>query len=294
MMSVPVLLYVLLFNYFPMRGWVAAFQDFDPKTGFAGSKFTGIRNFIDLFGFGDLPPEEFLLVFRNTLAMSIINLVFGTVSSILLAVLLNDLRIKWFKRTVQTVTYLPHFLSMVIVVSMASNIFATEGSVNDLLQGLGVIKEPVFWLGEGKYFWWLVGVINVWKEVGWSAIIYISAMTSIDPCLYEAASIDGAGRFARIMHVTLPGIKSTFVILLIMNIGHLLEAGFDIQYLMGNTLVREYSRTIDIYVLNYAMGSAAPRYGLAIAAGMFKSVVAIILLFTANFIAKRLNENTLV
>ena len=141
-MSVPVLLYVLLFNYFPMRGWIAAFQNFDPKIGFAGSQFTGLKNFIDLFGYGDLPPEEFLIVFRNTLAMSIINLVFGTVSSILLAVLLNELRLKWFKRTVQTVTYLPHFLSMVIVVSMATNIFATEGSVNDLLLGLGIIKEP--------------------------------------------------------------------------------------------------------------------------------------------------------
>ncbi len=294
LMSVPVLLYVLLFNYFPMRGWIAAFQNFDPKIGFSGSTFIGLKNFRDLFGFGELPPDEFLIVFRNTLAMSLINLVFGTVTSILLAVLLNEVRAKWFKRTVQTVTYLPHFLSMVIVVAMAQNIFATEGSVNDLLLGLGIVKEPVFWLGEGSYFWWLVGVINVWKEVGWSAIIYISAMTSIDPCLYEAASIDGAGRFARILHVTLPGIKSTFVMLLIMNIGHLLEAGFDIQYLMGNPLVRDYSRTIDIYVLNYSVGAAKQNYGLAIAAGMFKSVVAIILLFSANFIAKRLNENTLV
>ena len=294
LMSVPVLLYVLLFNYFPMRGWIAAFQSFDPKIGFSGSTFIGLKNFRDLFGFGELPPDEFLIVFRNTLAMSLINLVFGTVTSILLAVLLNEVRAKWFKRTVQTVTYLPHFLSMVIVVAMAQNIFATEGSVNDLLLGLGIVKEPVFWLGEGSYFWWLVGVINVWKEVGWSAIIYISAMTSIDPCLYEAASIDGAGRFARILHVTLPGIKSTFVMLLIMNIGHLLEAGFDIQYLMGNPLVRDYSRTIDIYVLNYSVGAAKQNYGLAIAAGMFKSVVAIILLFSANFIAKRLNENTLV
>ena len=294
LMSVPVLLYVLLFNYFPMRGWIAAFQDFNPRIGFSGSKFIGLKNFIDLFGFGELPPDEFLIVFRNTLAMSLINLVFGTVSSILLAILLNELRIKWFKRTVQTVTYLPHFLSMVIVVSMAQNIFSTEGAVNDFMMSLGLGKEPVFWLGEGKLFWWLVGVINVWKEVGWSAIIYISAMTSIDPCLYEAASIDGAGRFARILHVTLPGIKSTFVILLIMNRGHLLEAGFDIQYLMGNPLVRDYSRTIDIYVLNYSVGAAKQNYGLAIAAGMFKSVVAIILLFTANFIARRLNENTLV
>ncbi len=292
LMSVPVLLYVLLFNYFPMRGWIAAFQDFNPKQGFSGSTFVGLKNFIDLFGLGELPPEEFGLAIRNTLAMSVINLVFGTVSSVLLAVLLNEVKHKGFKRTVQTVTYLPHFLSMVIVVGMAQNIFASGGPVNDMLLGLGIVREPVFWLGEGKYFWWLVGVINVWKEVGWSTIIYISAMTSIDPCLYEAASIDGAGRFGRIMHVTLPGIKSTFVILLIMNIGHLLEAGFEIQYLLGNVKTMEWSRTIDIYVLDY--GISAQKYGLAIAAGMFKSVVAIILLLTANFIARKLDESTLI
>ena len=243
LMSVPVLLYVLLFNYFPLRGWIAAFEDYNPKLGFYGSNFVGLKNFKDLFGLGELPPEEFLLSIRNTLAMSVINLVFGTVSSILLAVLLNEVRKTLFKRTVQTVTYLPHFLSMVIVVGMAQNIFASGGPINDLLAQLGLIKEPVFWLGEGRYFWWLVGVINVWKEVGWNTIIYVSAMTSIDPCLYEAAAIDGAGRFGKIMHVTLPGIKSTFIILLIMNIGHLLEAGFEIQYLLGNVKVMDYSRT---------------------------------------------------
>ena len=291
-MSVPVLLYVLLFNYSPLRGWIAAFQDYNPKLGFSGSQFVGLKNFMDLFGLGELPPEEFLLSIRNTLAMSVINLVLGTVSSILLAVLLNEVRKTTFKRTVQTVTYLPHFLSMVIVVGMAQNIFASNGPINSLLMGVGLIHEPVFWLGEGKYFWGLVGVINVWKEVGWNTIIYISAMTSIDPCLYEAASIDGAGRFGKIMHVTLPGIKSTFVILLVMNIGHLLEAGFEIQYLLGNVKVMDFSRTIDIYVLDY--GISAQKYGLAIAAGMFKSVVAIVLLLTANFVARRLDENALI
>ena len=211
-------------------------------------------------------------------------------SAIILAVLLNEVRQRAFKRTVQTVTYLPHFLSMVIIVAMAQNIFASNGPVNDLLKLLGM--KPVFWLGEGKYFWWLVGIINVWKEVGWGTIIYISAMTAIDPSLYEAAAIDGAGRFQKILHVTLPGIKSTFVILLIMNIGHLMEAGFEIQYLLGNGLTAEYSRTIDIFVLEY--GTQQMDFGVATAAGIFKSVVAIILLIGANFIAKKLGEDTLV
>ena len=289
LMSVPMLLYVLLFNYAPMWGWVNAFLDYTNKKNIAKgiTPYIGWKNFEWLFS-----RPDFFQSIRNTLAMSVINLVFGTVSAILLAVLLNEVRSTKFKRTVQTVTYLPHFLSMVIVVSMAQNIFISNGPVNQLLLSLGLIREPVFWLGEGKYFWWLVGVINVWKEVGWGTIIYISAMTAIDPCLYEAASIDGAGRFQRILHVTLPGIKSTFVILLIMNIGHLLEAGFEIQYLLGSGLTRDYSTTIDIFVLEY--GTEKLNIGVATAAGMFKSVVAIILLVGANFVAKRLGEDTLI
>jgi putative aldouronate transport system permease protein len=270
-----------------MYFWVTAFQDYKPKLGVAGSKWVGLKNFEWLFGRAD-----FINSIRNTLAMSVINLVFGTVSAVLLAVLLNEVRQRAFKRTVQTVTYLPHFLSMVIVVGIAQNLFSSNGSINDLLVGLGLVKEPLFFLGEGKYFWWLVGVINVWKEVGWGTIIYISAMTSIDPCLYEAAAIDGAGRFQRILHVTLPGIKSTFVILLIMNIGHLMEAGFEIQYLLGNAQVLDYSQTIDVFVLKY--GVSKQQYGVATAAGMFKSIVAILLLLTANFVAKRLDEDTLI
>ncbi|MDO5436177.1 MAG: ABC transporter permease subunit [Clostridia bacterium] len=286
-MSVPMFLYVLLFNYAPMWGWVTAFQDYTPKKGLMGSKWVGLDNFKWLFSRAD-----FIESIRNTLAMSIINLVFGTVSAVVLAVLLNEVRNKAFKRTVQTVTYLPHFLSMVIVVGMAQNIFSSTGTINEILMGIGLTKEPIFFLGEEKRFWWLVGVINVWKEVGWGTIIYISAMTSIDPCLYEAASIDGAGRFQRILHVTLPGIKSTFVILLIMNIGHLMEAGFEIQYLMGNSLVESYSQTIDVFVMKY--GISKQKYSYATAAGMFKSVVAIVLLLSANFIAKKLDEDTLI
>lgn len=287
LMSVPMLLYVFLFNYGPMWGWIMAFQDYKPKLGIWGSQWVGFKNFQWLFNRAD-----FINSIRNTLAMSVINLVMGTVSAIILAILLNEVRNRGFKRTVQTVTYMPHFLSMVIVVGMAQNIFASNGSINNLLVSLGLVQNPIFWLGEGKYFWWLVGVINVWKEVGWNTIIYISAMTSIDPCLYEAAAIDGAGRFQRILHVTLPGIKSTFIILLIMNIGHLMEAGFEIQYLLGSSVVMDWSQTIDIFVLQY--GISKQQYGVAIAAGMFKSIVAIILLFGANTVAKRLDEDTLI
>ena len=285
-MSVPVLLYVLLFNYGPLWGWLTAFQDYNVKKGLAGSKWVGWDNFKFIFG-----DSEFYLALRNTVAMSVINLVFGTLCAIILAILLNEVRNRKFKRTVQTVTYLPHFLSWVIVVGMAQDIFASKGSVNDLLLSLGA-SEPVFFLGKGEYFWWLFGAINVWKEVGWGTIIYIAAMTGIDPCLYEAAEIDGAGRFQRILHVTLPGIKSTFVILLIMNIGHLMEAGFEIQYLLGRGVVYDVASTIDIFVLKY--GTEKLNIGVATAAGMFKSVVAIILLIIANMTAKALDEDTLI
>ena len=286
-LSIPMLIYILIFNYSPMWGWITAFQDYKPKLGISGSKFVGWKNFEWLF-----KRPDFLQSIRNTLGMSIINLVFGTIAAIVLAVLLNEVRNTRFKRTVQTVTYLPHFLSMVIVVGMAQNIFASNGPLNQLLMNLHLIKEPIFFLGEGKLFWWLVGVINVWKEVGWNTIIYIAAMTAIDPSLYEAASIDGAGRFDRIRYITLPGIKSTFVILLIMNIGHLMEAGFEMQYLLSSSLTMDWAQTIDIFVLKY--GISKQQYGVATAAGIFKSVVAIILLFSANAIAKRLDESTLV
>ena len=296
LMSVPMLLYVLLFNYAPLWGWVNAFKDISKERGtlqaFLDSGVAssyGIKNFTDLFD--PLSKPTFIESIRNTIAMSLINLVFGTVSAILLAILLNELRNRAFKRTVQTVTYLPHFLSMVIVVGIAQIIFADDGVITGLLHSLGLAGKEINWLGKREYFWWIVGVVNVWKEVGWGTIIYISAMTGIDPSLYEAASIDGAGRFQRILHVTLPGIKSTFVILLIMNIGHLLDTGFEIQYLLGKEIINEVRYTIDLYVLDY--GTQKTNIGLATAAGIFKSVIAIILLTGANLIARKLGEDSL-
>ena len=298
-MSVPMLLYVFLFNYAPLWGWINAFRDIANERGtlipfLSGENVAwyGFKNFTNLFAPNAITFQETL---RNTIAMSLINLVFGTVSAIVLAVLLNEVRQKTFKRTVQTVTYLPHFLSMIIVVGMAQIIFdssdITPGPINQLLLSTGLVKNAPNWLGEEQYFWWLVGVINVWKEVGWGTIIYISAMTGIDPCLYEAAAIDGAGRFQRILHVTLPGIKSTFMILLIMNIGHLLDTGFEIQYLLKSAGTMHVAYTVDLYVREY--GTQTLDIGLATAAGIFKSLVAIILLTGANFISKRLGEESL-
>ena len=285
-MSVPVLLYIFLFNYFPIWGWITAFMDYNPAAPLLSNPWIGLENFRWLFS-----RPEFIRSIRNTFAMATINLVLGFVFPIAMALFLNEIRHKGFKRTVQTVTYLPHFLSWVIVVGLAQNMLASDGIINELLTRLGLVRQPVFFLGEGRYFWWVVGGINIWKECGWFTIIYLAAMSAIDPALYEAAEIDGAGRFKRMFHITLPGIKSTFLVLLIMNIGHLMEAGFEIQYLMGQNLVMDWSQTIDIFALKY--GITKGQYSRAIAAGIFKSTVSIALVLSANFLVRKFDENTL-
>jgi putative aldouronate transport system permease protein len=286
LMSVPMFLYICLFNFFPLWGWITAFMNYKPSVPLLENAWVGLENFRWLFS-----RPEFIGAIRNTFAMAAINLVFGFTFPILLALFLREITSVHFKRTVQTVTYLPHFLSWVIVVGLAQTMLSSTGAVNQLLLTLGVVDRPVFFLGEGRYFWWLVGFIHVWKECGWNSIIYLAAMTAIDPGLYEAAEMDGAGRFRKMLHISLPGIRSTFMVLLIMNIGYLMEAGFEIQYLMGQNVVMDWSQTIDIFALKYGINKG--QYSRAIAAGIFKSIVSIALMTSANFTARRLGEDTL-
>jgi putative aldouronate transport system permease protein len=206
-----------------------------------------------------------------------------------------DFRIKKiaFKRFIQTISYLPHFLSWVIVTGLVSGMLTVEdGAINNLLMALGFIKEPVMWLSKPNYFWGIVGATYVWKEVGWNTIIYLAAIVGIDPMLYEAAEIDGCNRYQKMWHITLQGIKPTVIIMLIMSIGHILDAGFELQYLLRNGLVQDVSDTIDIYVLLYGVQNMS--YALATAAGMFKNVVNITFIFAANWIAKRAGEERLI
>ncbi|WP_068783971.1 ABC transporter permease [Paenibacillus phocaensis] len=285
-MSVPLLAYIILFAYVPVWGWTMAFQNYKPARSFGQQEWVGFKQFKFLF-----TDDSFLRVLRNTLGMSIINLVLGFVTAIALALLLNEIKKIFWKRTVQTISYLPHFLSWIIVTGIVATSLASDGIVNDVLMRLHLIKEPILWLSEGKYFWGVVGASHVWKEVGWNTIIYLAAMAAIDPALYEAADIDGASRYRKMLHVTLPGIKPTIVILLIMSIGHILEAGFEVQYLLGNGLVVDWAETIDIFVLKY--GIAQGNYSLATAGGIFKTVVSVTMLLFANWMAKRLGEERL-
>ena len=204
---------------------------------------------------------------------------------------LNEVRNMFGKKLVQTVSYLPHFLSWIIVTGILHDALSSTGIINELLVNLGIVDSPINFFANPGYFWPIVAFANVWKETGWNAIVYLAAITSIDPSLYEAATLDGAGRWGKIWHVTLPGIKSTIMILLIMNIGNVLNAGFEVQYLLGNGLVKSVSETIDIYTLTW--GISQNDYSLGTAAGIFKSVVAIILILGANWIAKRAGEDRL-
>ena len=289
-MSVPFLAYIVLFAYVPIWGWSMAFQNYMPGKKFFEQKWVGFDQFKFLF-----QSDDFVRVLRNTVSISFINLVLGMVCPIILALLLNEIKNVFFKRTVQTISYLPHFLSWIIATGIVADVLSTDpaiGIINNLLMHFHLVSQPILFLGIPKAFWAIVGVSTVWKEVGWGTIIYLAAISSIDPALYEAAEIDGAGRFQKMRHITLTGIKSTVIVLLIMNIGHILDASFEIPYFLGNGLVSDYSQTIDIFVLQFGINQF--NYSLATAAGIFKSAVSISMLLLANFIAGKAGEDRLI
>ena len=299
LMSVPFVLYIILFRYIPLWGWTMAFQRYKPNLKFSQQEWVGFKWFVELFGSRNAETNEFvwnaefLRSLRNTVGMSLISTALGYITAILLAVFMNEVRVLGVKRFVQTVSYLPHFLSWVIVTGLVANVLSVEdGILNDILLGLHFVKEPVQWLAVPKYFWHIVGWTYVWKEVGWNTIVYLGAMTAIDPCLYEAAQIDGCGRLRKIWHITLPGIKPTIIIMMIMSAGHILDANFEMPYLLQNGLIIDYSTIIDIYVLKY--GFKLFNFSLATAAGIFKNVVNIGLLVLANTIAKKSGEERLI
>lgn len=286
-MTIPFLIWLFIFKYLPLTGWTMAFQNFRPALSTFEQEWVGFEHFQFLF-----KDARFLEILRNTLAMSFINLILGFVTAIALAILLNEIRNLAFKRVVQTISYMPHFLSWVVVAGLVATALSIEdGIINTLLVGVGIIDEPIVWLGVGKYFWGIIGASDVWKNVGWNSIIYLAAITSIDQEQYEAAEIDGATRLQKIRYITLPGIRPVFIILLIMNIGYVLESGFEAQYLLMNPLNRDFAENLDIFVLRYGISMA--NFSLATAAGMFKTVVSIIFLFTANKIAGKLGESRL-
>lgn len=284
--SAALLIYGIIFYYMPLIGWVTAFQNYMPAKGFFGSDWIGFAKFKFLF-----EDKTFWQDLRNTLAMGVINLILSFVTAIGFALLLNEVRSMLAKRFVQTISYMPHFLSMIIVTAIVHDALSSEGAVNELLLALGWVDKAIPFFSIKGYFWWIVGFTNIWKETGWNAIIYLAAITSIDPVLYEAADIDGAGRFAKMRYITLPSLRPTIMILLIINVGNVLNSGFELQYILGNDVIRSVSDTIDIYVLRW--GIKQFDFSLGTAAGIFKSVVSIVLVVLSNQIAKWSGEERL-
>ncbi len=286
MMSVPFLIWLIIFKYIPLWGWTMAFQEVTPKT-FAMSvwerPFVGFGNFVTAF-----TDRLFAQTMINTIFISILGIGLGTAGAILFALMLNEIRMQKFKKFTQTVSYLPHFVSWVIIASIAKMFLNDGGALETMLGGtrlhLMSSNSPMFWI--------VVCLINVWKEVGWDAIIYLSAMAGIDQGIYEAAKVDGANRFQQIWHITLPGVKPTAIVLLIMSIGSALNVGMERQMLLSNGIVQDHAMVLSWFA--YVRGIGSNNYGLGTAIGMFQSVVGIILLFIANKIAGMFGEDKLV
>jgi len=295
-LTVPFMLLVILFSYVPIWGWIYAFFEADRTTLLPNfEKFQGLDMFLRVF-----EMNRFWDAVRNTLVISIGTIIVGFVCSITFALLLNEIRLKWFKRSVQTISYLPHFISWVVAASMISVTLSPDGGiVNVLLLRFGLIDAPYnFLISNSPTIWWVFILSSLWKTLGWNSIIYLSTMSGIDPGLYEAAEIDGAGRIKRIWHVTLPGIKPVISILMILAIGNLLRVGFEQYYLLQRGLTLEFSEVIETLAYRTVWSSGAGtrfhrQVSLATAIGMMQSVISIILLFTANRVNKAINGERL-
>ncbi len=281
LMMLPGMLFLLIFSYIPMVGIVMAFQDFSAGKGIFGSPFVGLKHFKYMFSLPDIWK-----IIRNTLTIAIGKMLITTLMAVIFAILLNEIRVRFLKRTVQTVVYLPHFLSWVILASIVVNLFSLDGSVNQVLGKLGF--EQCNFLGNNTTFQPLLILTDVWKEFGYASIVYLAAITSIDPGLYEAASIDGASWWQRTWHVTLPGMLTVILLMSVMNIANVLNAGFDQVYNLYNPMVYETGDIIDTYV--YRMGLLNHQYSFSTAVGLFKSVVGMVLMIGVNEASKKFTD----
>ncbi|PJN55192.1 putative multiple-sugar transport system permease YteP [Paenibacillus sp. GM2FR] len=285
LLLLPGLLYFLVFKYVPMWGVMLAFQNYQPFTGFLKSEWVGFEHFRLFFN-----NPEFLMLLRNTLLLSFYNLIFFFPAPIILALLLNEVRLSFFKRTIQTMIYVPHFISMVIVASLTYVFLTTEGgTVNELL--FQYTGNKIQFLSDPSWFRPVIILQTIWKECGWGTIIFLAALAAVDVEQYEAATIDGANRWRQIWHITLPAIRSTIVILLILRMGSVLDNGFEQIYLMLNPLNRSVGEVFDTYV--YAMGITQGAFSYSTAVGLFKSVVGVTLVLGTNWLAKKFGESGL-
>ncbi|NHN32505.1 ABC transporter permease [Paenibacillus agricola] len=282
LLALPGILYFLLFKYVPMWGVVISFQNYSPYQGIMNSAWVGFEHFGRFFS-----NPDFWKLFRNTLAINVLSLVFFFPLPILLSLLMNELKGERYKRVVQSIVYLPHFLSWVIIVGITFLLLSqSEGIINKLLVAMGYAK--VDFLTDPNKFWMLLTVQNIWKDAGWGTIMFLAAIAGISPQQYEAARIDGAGRLRQMWHITLPGIRNVIIILLILRIGHIMDIGFEHIYLMMNGAVSEVADVFDTYV--FRVGIKQGQFSYSTAVGLFKSVVGLVLVVTANKLAKRFGD----
>ncbi|KRE57376.1 ABC transporter permease [Paenibacillus sp. Soil750] len=281
-LALPGVLFFLIFKFVPMWGVVISFQNFSPFAGITGSEWVGFEHFERFF-----TNPDFMLLFRNTMAINLMNLVLFFPLPIVLSLLLNELRSVLYQRVIQSIVYMPHFLSWVIISGLTFLLFAKgEGLVNKMLEGLGFAR--IDFLTNPDTFWAMLTVQSIWKECGWGTILFLAAMASIDPGVYEAAKIDGAGRFRQMWHITLPAIRTVIITLLILRLGHMLDVGFEQVFLMYNGAVSQVAEVFDTYV--YRVGIQQGEFSYSTAAGLFKSIVGLILVVIANWISKKMGE----
>ncbi|SDW20460.1 sugar ABC transporter permease [Paenibacillus sp. CF384] len=287
-MVVPFILLVFAFNYIPLFGWVYAFYDYKPGIPLSQTPFVGLK----FFRWAIEEKEDLFRVLTNTLALSFLSILASPLS-VIFAIMLNELRSKRFRKIVQTLTTLPNFISWIIVYSLAFFMFSSGGLLNEILMKLHWIDEPTTLLGNSAATWWFQTGITIWKSLGWGAIIYLAAIAGIDPELYDAAKVDGAGRFQRIMAITVPGIMPTFFVLLLLNIASVLSngaSGFEQNFVFYNSLVADRIEALDYYVYRVGITTGDISFGTAI--GIAKSIISILLLFSMNALSKKVRGHS--
>ncbi|MGF7146169.1 putative aldouronate transport system permease protein [Anaerotaenia torta] len=286
LIAIPCLIYIAIFFYMPLYGWLMAFVKYKPSRGILGSDFAGLHYFKEFFTDPDLGK-----IVRNTLAMSSLNLIAINTFPIILALLINEVSHKAFKRTIQTLTYLPHFVSFVVVANIFLTLLGGNGPVNDALKSMGVVETAYKFWQEPSLFWLLATFVRVWKEVGWGAIIYLAALAGIDQGQYEAASIDGCGRIRRIFYITIPNLMPTVMVLWITNMSGLFSASFDASYMLGNATTSGVAEVIETYI--YKMGLSMGMYSYSTAVSLIQTVLGFLLVYLTNKLAQKTTEFSL-
>ena len=283
----PFMVFVLLFNYVPLFGWSISFFQYTPGSSLSAENFVGLKYFKQFF----LDTVDMWRVIKNTLTFAVLNLLVMPLP-LVFAILLNEVPHKGFSKFVQSITTFPNFISWVIVYSLAFSLFSTDGVINSILMGMGIISKPTNVLSSASSVYWFQTCLGIWKSLGWSSIVYLAAISGIPQELYEAASVDGAGRFQQMLHVTLPGIAETFIVLLLLSIGNFISVGFDQYFIFQNPVTLKKLEVLDLYV--YRLGLINKSYSYSTAIGMIKSVISLVMIFGTNQLAKKIRGNAII